>query len=401
MLGTEEAEAVARVLNSGSPLSSGRYREAFERRFSELVGTRHALSVTSGTVALELAISLLDLWPGDEVIATPQTYKATVQPLLRHPVTVRFCDIDPVTLNADPDSIATLITPRTKAILLVHFGGVTADMNKIMKIARGAGVLVVEDCAHALGGSYFGASPGSLADIGCFSFHSSKNITTLGEGGMVTLNRDDWAERLDLMRSNESDSIYAPAPRTLGGQAAAHTWMLHPGNAFSHDCTQIRHPGTNAIMSEPAAAVGLVQLDRLTDLINRRQEIAGRISATLAPFPFVRAVPEQPGVVNAHHLYTFFLDPGSGITRDALVGRLEQLGIEMRLRYFPLHLLPEWRAQGHHPGECPVTERMWFDQQVNLPCQPVLSEEQISYLLRALRTVLSEAETANRALAGT
>ncbi|MEU4806499.1 DegT/DnrJ/EryC1/StrS family aminotransferase [Actinosynnema sp. NPDC023587] len=396
ILGAAEAAAVSAALESDQPLSAGTHREAFERRFAELTGVRHALSVTSGTVALQLGISLLDLQPGDEVIATPQTYKATLQPLLEYPVRVRFCDVDARTLNADPASVESLITPRTRAILLVHYGGVTADMDAIMRIAREHGVLVLEDCAHALGGSYHGRRPGSLADIACFSFHSSKNITTLGEGGMVTVHRDDWAHRLDLIRSNESDSVYV---RRVGARQDPPGWMLHPGRAHSHDCARIRHPGTNAVLSEPGAAVGLVQLDRLDHLIARRRAIAARIGEVLERYPFVRMIAEPEGVVNAYHLYTFFVEPDAGITRDQLVDRLERQGVEMRLRYFPLHLLPEWRARGHRPGECPTAERLWAREQVNLPCQPVLSERHVSHLVHALDRVLSTADTANRALA--
>ncbi len=396
ILGEAEAAAVSATLASGRPLSAGTCREAFEERFRELTGVRHAMSVTSGTVALQLAISLLDLQPGDEVIATPQTYKATVQPLLESPVRVRFCDVDPATLNADPASVEALVTPRTRAILLVHYGGLPADMEAIMRIARKHDVLVVEDCAHALGSSYYGRSPGALADIGCFSFHSSKNITTLGEGGMVTVQRDDWARRLDLIRSNESDSVYV---RRMGAREVPRPWMLHPGLAHSHDCARIRHPGTNAVMSEPSAAVGIVQLDRLDQLVARRRAIAARIDEVLARYPFVRTVPEPDGVLNSYHLYTFFVDPAAGVARDDLVDRLERQGVEMRLRYFPLHLLPEWRARGMRPGECPVAERVWAHEQVNLPCQPVLTDREVSDLVHALDTVLSGVDTQIRALA--
>ena len=210
VLGAEEAAALTELVNSATSLSAGTHRERFERRFAEYVGTRHALSVTSGTVALDLAMQLLDLAEGDEVITTPQTYQATVQPLLRTPARVRFCDVDPVSLNIDPARLAELITDRTRAIVLVHYGGWPAEMAEITALARPRGILVVEDCAHALGSGYHGRRPGSLGDIGCFSFHSSKNITTLGEGGMITFDRDDWAEWQALLSSDESASGEPP-----------------------------------------------------------------------------------------------------------------------------------------------------------------------------------------------
>ncbi|MFF0227190.1 DegT/DnrJ/EryC1/StrS family aminotransferase [Streptomyces sp. NPDC004629] len=399
VLGEAELAAVSRVLRSHSPLSAGIHRAAFEKRFCELTGSAHALSVTSGTVALALAISVLGLRPGDEVIATSQTYKATVQPLLEHQVTVRFCDIDRTTLNADPDSIKSLVSERTKAILLVHYGGLPADMESIMSIARLHGIVVVEDCAHALGSLYRGSTPGALGDIGCFSFHSSKNITTLGEGGMVTVQNDAWAERLDRMRSNDSDAVFVPSPHPLGGREVPPDWMLHPGNAYTHGCVEVLNAGTNATMPEPSAAVGVVQLDRLDELVARRRDIAHRITALLKRYPFVRTVEETHGVRNAYHLYTFFLDPGCGVGRDAFVDRLVRRGVEIQLRYFPLHLMPEWRARGHRLGECPVAERLWFEEQVNLPCQPGLSDQQVAWLLEALEAVLTEVETGTSVLA--
>ncbi|WP_158889667.1 DegT/DnrJ/EryC1/StrS family aminotransferase [Amycolatopsis anabasis] len=399
LLGDEELDALAEVVKSDLPLSGGVYRETFEQRFRDLIGTRHALSVTSGTVALSLAINLLDLRAGDEVIVTPQTYKATIQPLLDLPVNVRFCDVDPNTLNADPASIESLITRRTRAILIVHYGGLPADMDEIMRIARAHDIRVIEDCAHALGSVYRGRRPGALADIGCFSFHSSKNITTLGEGGMVTVNDDEWGNRLDRMRSNDSDAVFVRSPRRIGERDGARPWMLHAGNSYTHSCLEVRYSGTNATLPEPSAAVGIAQLGRLDRLVKRRRETAERISAVLARFPFARLIPEPPDVLNAYHLYTFFLDPSAGLDRDLIVERLAERGVQFQLRYFPLHLLPEWRARGHRLGECPVAEQMWFQQQINVPCQPSLSEEQVNTLLDSLDAVLTEAASSGSALA--
>lgn len=399
VLGDAELEALTEVLKSDLPLSDGHYRRKFEKQFSELVGAKHAISTTSGTVALALAINLLGLREGDEVIVTPQTYKATIQPLLDLPVTVRFCDVDPLTLNPDPASIAALLTERTKAIVIVHYGGLPAEMDRIMPIARAQGVVVIEDCAHALGSSYHGRRPGSLADLSCFSFHSSKNITTLGEGGMVTTDDDEWRERLHRMRSNDSDAVYARSPHRIGDRVTAPPWMLHAGNSFTHNCVELRNAGTNATLAEPGAAVGIAQLGRLDQLVRRRRAIAERITGVLRRFPFVRLVPEPPGVVSAYHLYTFFVD-GESAHRDTIVERLAERGVQLQLRYFPLHLLPEWRARGHRLGECPVAERTWFHHQINVPCQPSLSEQQVHYLLGSLEAVLTAAAPSTSAMAG-
>lgn len=395
VLGQAEIDALAELVHSSGPLSAGTSRETFERRFANHLGVPHALTVTSGTVALHLAIDLLDLCDGDEVIATAQTYQATVQPLLEHPVRVRFCDVEPDSLAVDPAVLESLLTERTRAIVLVHYGGYPADMARILQLARARGVAVVEDCAHALGAVRDGWRPGSLGDIGCFSFHGSKNITTLGEGGMVTVHRADWAERLDRRRSNDIDGEFVPIPIDVAAATdvpAALPWMKYSADVYRQDVATLRRAGTNATMSEAAAAVGLVQLAKLDTLVERRRAIAARLDAVLASFAGDVRVPAVPaGVRHAHHLYTFFVErPG---TRDELVRALDRLGVEIQLRYFPQHLLPEWRARGHRRGECPVAERLWFDQHVNLPCHPGLTDRQVDHLADALDTALRQALT--------
>lgn len=385
VLGRPEAAALAELVGSGAPLSSGEHRAEFERRFALHVGARHALSVTSGTVALELAIHLLGLAEGDEVIATPQTFQATVQPLLGTPARVRFCDVDPVSLNVDPDRLAELITDRTRAIVLVHYGGWPADMDRIMALARQRGIAVIEDCAHALGSSYMGRRPGSLADIGCFSLHASKNITTLGEGGMVTLERDGWAERLDRLRNNEVDGRFVPLEAADMPQLLP--WMKYSSSVYRTVCAEVVRHGTNATLSEAACAVGLVQLDRMEGLVARRRAVAARLDEVLDRFPQCTRQRPGPGVEHAYHLYTFFVSGTPGV-QEKVVRGLDERGVQIALRYFPMHLLPEWKARGHRAGECPVAERRWFGEHVNLPCHPGLTDEQVDHLVWALNDVL-------------
>jgi perosamine synthetase len=390
VVGEADLAALANVVRSEEPLSAGVWRERFEQRFRDLVGARHALTVTSGTVALELAVRLLDLGPGDEVIATPQTFQATVQPLLDHDVTVRFCDIDPETLNIDPDVLSSLITARTRAILLMHYGGCPAEMGPILALARRNGIVVVEDCAHALGSRYRGVHPGALGDIGCFSFHSTKNITTLGEGGMITVNRDDWAERVDRLRGNEVDAVYAPPLPPADPEPALLPWMKFSAQVYRHSIVGIRGAGTNATMSEAAAAVGLVQLDALDGFTERRRWIARRLDEAVSRFPGARLQRTPESSYHAYHLYTFFITAGRAV-REHFVQALDKLGVEVQLRYFPLHLIPEWRQHGHRAGECPVAERIWFEEHVNLPCHPGLTDEQVDYLVTAVTAALDEA----------
>lgn len=388
LLDDADLAAVAELIQSNDPLSGGRRRDAFEAAFSEYIGTRHALSVTSGTVALEIAIRLLGLEPGDEAIVTPQTYHATIQALLEQRVRVKFCDVDPTTLNMDPAALASLIGPRTRAVVLVHYGGLPADMDKIMAIARAYGAVVIEDCAHALGASYRGRMPGSLGDLGCFSFFATKNITTLGQGGMLTFDRDDWAERVRQVRANEVDGRFVPLGVIGDHVPASLPWMKFHGGAYQRACVDVIRTGTNANMPEAAAGVGLSQLAKLGRLIERRRKIAARLDSVVDQFSWLRPQRAPSDVEHAHHLYTFFADAGSD-ARDQVLRELDSRGVEVQLRYFPLHLRPEWRRQGHGPGECPVAEDSWFSRHVNLPCHPGLSDDQVDFLAQALEESLA------------
>ncbi|MFI2238484.1 DegT/DnrJ/EryC1/StrS family aminotransferase [Streptomyces chrestomyceticus] len=389
VLDEDDLAALTAVLRSEDPLSAGPWRARFEEDFRRYTGARHAMSVTSGTVALEIAISLLDLSPGDEVVATPQTFHATVQPLLDHDVRVRFCDVDPYSLNMDPERLEPLLTDRTRAILLVHYGGWPAEMDRIVELARSRGILIVEDCAHALGAVHHGRHPGTIGDIGCFSFHSSKNITTLGEGGMLTTQRDDWAERIDRLRSNQVDGVFTAARPAETATPALLPYMKYSDYIYRDLCESVRRAGTNATLSDAAAAVGSVQLGKLDTFAGRRTEIAARLDQVLARYPGVRVQNPAPGLVHARHLYTCFV-PGGADARARLVQALDRRGVEIQLRYFPLHLVPEWQARGHRPGECPVAEHLWFEEQLNLPCHPGLTGRQVDRLVEALDESLRE-----------
>jgi dTDP-4-amino-4,6-dideoxygalactose transaminase len=397
IVGVAELEAVSALIRSDGVLSQGGWRDEFEQRFRRYVGVRHAMTVTSGTVALELAIHLADLRPGDEVLVTPQTFQATIQPLLDYDVTVRFCDVDPTTLNMDPAAVESAISDRTAAVVLVHYGGNPAEMSRIVAAAHRCGAIVIEDCAHSLGATYHGRRPGALGDIGCFSFHSSKNITTLGEGGMLTFDRDDWAVRLKRLRSNQVDGEFEigsgsslPADIEHLPETGLLPWMVFAEEVYTRRCLGVRRAGTNATMSEAAAAVGLVQLDQLPALAARRRMIAARLDEVVERYPCTRAHRPSGGATHAYHLYTCFIDKGVA-ARERLVRALDQRGVEVQLRYFPLHLVPEWRARGHQIGECPMAERSWFGAHVNLPCHPALSDRQVDHLVNALAESLDEA----------
>lgn len=393
VFGSEEVAAVAAVLESGGPLAGGPIRAKFESRLAEILGVPYAFTTPSCSSALEIATQLLDLRPGAEVIATPQTYQATLSSLLvRTDVIVRFCDVDPVTLNADPASVAALANDKTAAIFIVHYGGLMADVEAIATVARQYGALLVEDCAHAIGADRGGRAPGSVGDLGCFSFQGTKNISTLGQGGLLTCRDPDLAARVARVRDYEPDATFRPA-RGM----PLHPWAAptsgafeHEKNAFTHECIDLRHGGHNGVMSEAAAAVGLVQLDRLDHLVSRRANIADAFDRGISQVEGMRVQSVSHVHRHAHHLYTCFITPGPGIDREGVATALRRRGVEVVLRYFPIHLLPEWRRLGHGPGECPVAERVWFTEQVNLPLYPSLTDDQVALVVESVRASVEE-----------
>lgn len=390
---SEDLDAVASLLHSGAHLSGGTQRAAFESEFAEAIGCAHAVTTTSCTMALELVTQILGLGGGDTVIASPLTYQATVASLLTRGVTVRFGDIDPDTLALTPSSLARLADKDTRAVYVTHYGGRMADMAGITEIARDRGLVVVEDCAHALGSSWEGRSAGTIGDFGCWSFHSLKNISTLGQGGMVTTRHADAAARLRRISTIQPDIEYVPlrSPMSFGPHRVPGTDEpeRHAGNAYTHACATVHHGGTNATMSEPAAAVGRTQLCKLTGLVERRRAIARRLDELLSRIPGVRVPAVPSGYSHSYHLYTFFVDPSAGVDRDRLIVDLQRAGVEIVLRYFPLHLLPEWRARGGTYGDCPVTERLWFEELVNLPIYPSLTDGQVDFMADAVEGAIA------------
>ena len=389
ILGLEEVEAIARTLQQDT-LAYGPRRDQFEAEFAAYTGVKYAFTTSNCTTALYLSVQLLDLGPEDEVIVTPQTFWATVRGLQSAGVSLRFGDIDANTLNLDPKTIEAKITPRTKAIYLVHLGGLMADMDPIMEIAHRHNLFVVEDCAHAPGAEYKGRKAGSIGDIGCFSFHSLKNMSTLGEGGMITFNRDDWAAKVRplssigavFVRQAKTDERFGPYLKS------EFTYNDHSMGAFSYEAVGPVKVGNNYRMSEVAAAVGSVQLRKLDGLNEMRTEIAQRLNEGLAEIDGIRIQRTPVGYKHIYHLYVFFYQPlveNSNLEKENLIRILNQDdGIEICNRYFPIHLLPDISCQGHGFGECPVAEKVWFEQHINLPIYPTLSMEQVDYMIEKI-----------------
>jgi perosamine synthetase len=389
----DELDVLGELLLSDAHLGAAEQGQLFEADMAQYLNVRHAIAVSSCSMALELVIRLLGLGPGDEVITSPLTYEATIWGLLDHGCSVAFCDIDPETLCLSARDLDRVLTDRTKAIFVTHYGGVMADMDELRSISDQFGLALVEDCAHALGATYRGRAAGSIGDFGCFSFQSLKHISTLGQGGLITVADDELAARLRTLRSGRPDAVFSPRPNPgpfseagdLGRIVGADT---HEKNAYTHECVAVRAGGLNAVLGEPAAAVGRLQLRKLADLLAERRRIADVLDKGLREIPGIH-VPNIPADrEHAHWLYALLVTPDARLTRNELVSGLAEACIEIVLRFFPLHLLPEWRDRPGTRAFCPTAERVWFQQLVNLPFYPGLTEEQIDYMVETIRKLM-------------
>ena len=392
LYGFEEMEAIALALQQDGYEGGWILRE-FEKEFCEYTGAKHAIGTVSGTMALHMAAHVLDLGPGDEVVCTPQTFQATMLPFLGRKVSVRFGDIEPETLCIDPATIEAQITRRTKAIYVMHYGGLPCDMDLIMRIARKHRLPVVEDAAHAPGADYKGRKIGSIADLTCFSFGSLKNMTTLGRGGMVTTNNDRYAERLRNLRGRGFGGRRIKRRTTAIGPYAKPEppYSDHSGDAYTHDWLEITEVGSNIPMTGAEAACGRVQLRKLDRMNGTRRDLARIYSEGLTAIEGARVQPVIAGRHSIYHLYPFFINQSeTGVNHDDLARGLEARGVRINNRFFPCHLSGYMRGQGHRFGECPVIERVWFEEQVNLPISPLHTPAQMRYVVEQAAALIAE-----------
>jgi perosamine synthetase len=375
--GLEEAQAIMGVLGRDAP-TAGPEVAAFQREFAAYIGVKHALAVTNGTAALEMALTALGVGPGDEVITTPMTWVATANAIVTRGATVVLADVDPRTLNLDPDAAARKITPRTKAILPVHLYGQCADMDAFMTLAKKHALAVVEDAAHVPGGEYKGRKAGALGHIGCFSFHEQKNMSTLGEGGMVTTDDDALAERVALYRSHCARVFggslkYLPIDETKHPRDERFWWQ------------EFDDAGFNVRMTDIQAAVGRVQLRKLDELNARRIANARYLTARLTGIKGITPPYVAPDVKHVFHLYLVLVDRDQfGMGKTELMRRLlHDHGIKAGTHYIPVNWTTAYRKRGHCEGECAVAEAA-FERLITLPIHPRLTEDDLDYMADAI-----------------
>jgi perosamine synthetase len=378
--GPEEEQALLEVLRQGAP-TSGDACIQFEHDFAAYCGTAHARAVSNGTAALFLSLVALDLKAGDRILTTPLTWIATAAAGVTLGADVDFVDIDPVTYNLDPAQLEAKITSNTKAILPVHLYGQCCDMEAILVIARRHGVAVVEDACHALGAEYKGRKSGSMGVTGCFSFHEQKNISTLGEGGMVVTNDPAVFERVALYRSH-CTRVYGRSTKYCSLDEA----RFPMGKRFwwqdFDDC------GYNFRMTDAQGAVGVVQLRKLDALNQRRIDNAAYLSDGLREVPGITLPTVARGCKHVFHLYPVQMDPERfGRTKDEFIyAMLYERGIKVGTHYTPLHYATAFQKRGFRKGQFPTAESV-AERLVTLPINPRQTREALDYLIESVHAL--------------
>ena len=371
-IGDAEIAAVTEAMRSGW-VTTGPVTRQFEQNLVDyLGGGLQGVAVNSATAGLHLALEALGIGPGDEVIAPTLTFTATVEVVRYLEADAVLVDVDPVTLNIDPEKIRAAITPRTKAIMPVHYGGLACDMDAILAIAQEHGLKVVEDAAHALPTTWRGALVGQLqSDVTVFSFYANKTITT-GEGGMAVTRHADIAQRMRVMRLH-------------GMNRDAFDRFTSKTPAWYYEVVA---PGFKYNMTDVAAAMGVQQLARLPQFVQRREQLAQRYHAALAGLPLVLPATAPAGDVHAWHLYVVRLAPQARIGRDALIQGLSDRGIGTSVHYVPLHRHPYWRDRYQlTPEQFPHADAA-YQAMVSLPLFTAMGDADQERVIAALHELL-------------
>jgi dTDP-4-amino-4,6-dideoxygalactose transaminase len=365
-----EIDEVVACLRSGW-IGTGPRVARFEEAFRAYKDVEHAVALNSCTAALHLALAALGVGPGDEVIVPTMTFVATSNAVIHAGATPVLVDCEPHTLNVDPAALEAAITPRTRAAIVVHFGGRPCDMDRITAVTRSRGIALIEDCAHAIETEWRGRKAGTLGDVGCFSFYVTKNVVT-GEGGMAITGSRALADR---MRTLALHGMTKDAWRRFSDKGYVHYDVVDAGFKYN--------------MMDLQAAIGIHQLARVERTLERRAEIWHAYDEAFRDLPvFVPAAP-APDTRHAHHLYTLLIDVDHvAVTRDDFLERMTQQKIGVGVHYRAVHLHPFYQERyGYRTGQLPAAE--WVSERtVSLPLSPKLDPGDVADVIEAVRRSL-------------
>jgi len=363
----KDIENAVKVLNSIF-LTTGDVVGEFEGKFSQYLGCKYSVGVTSCTAALHLSLLAYDIGSDDEVITTPMTFIATANAIIQAGATPVFVDVELDTGNINADIIENAITSRTKAILPVHLYGQMCDMKRIRKIADKYRLVVIEDAAHAIEAKRDGTRPGELANTACFSFYATKNITS-GEGGIVNTNDQEIAEKLHKLR--------------LHGMSKGATERYF--KRYEH--WDMEMMGWKYNMDNIQAALLLNQLDNIEEYWQRRQEICSMYEDAFSDIPQVTCLKVLPDSKSARHMFTIMVPPEK---RDSTLWQLQERGVGVAVNYRAIHLLTYYRqTYDYKRGILPAAERIG-DSTITLPLYPSLTDEEVRYVIQTVEEVASK-----------
>jgi dTDP-4-amino-4,6-dideoxygalactose transaminase len=367
-IGEEEIEEVADSLRSGW-VTTGPKVKKFEADFAAYVGVKHAIAVNSCTAALELSLAALDIGPGDEVIVPTLTFCATANVVVHRGAAPVLVDVGE-DFQIDPAAIERAITPKTRAIVPVHYGGQPCDLEAVLEIARRRGLAVVEDAAHAIGAQYDGQRIGVHGLMTAFSFYATKNMTT-GEGGMLTTNDPALADRLRVL------SLHGMSRDAWARYTEVGSWYY-----------EVCEAGYKFNMTDLQAALGIHQLKRLDVFIARRRDIAAQYAAAFADLEGLILPVELPGRFHVYHLYPLrVLEAGSQWNRNSFIQSLREAKVGTSVHFIPLHRQPFYRDRcAYNPDSFPVADKI-YSQIVSLPLYPKMSNEDVLDVIQAVRAV--------------
>jgi len=366
----EDINSVVNVLK-GEYLTTGPYVKEFEDKFAAYVGAKYAVAVANGTAALHLACLAAEIREGDEVITSPITFAASANCALYVGAKPVFADIDNQTYNIDPEKIKMKINDSTKALIPVHYTGLSCDMGMIHEIAKQNNLIIIEDACHALGAKYKNTIIGDcvFSDMTVFSFHPVKHITT-GEGGMITTNSKELYEKLNLLRSHGITRDQNRLAENHGG------WYY-----------EMQTLGYNYRITDLQCALGISQLKKVDRFIQRRREIAKIYNREFKDLPI--ELPTEPeGYINSYHLYVIRLTDEAKLNRKELYDYLKSQNIYCQVHYIPVHTLPYYREKlGYNWGDYPQAEGH-YKNALSLPIYPSMTDEEVEYVISKLKEVL-------------
>lgn len=373
----DEIDAVIEAMHGTDTLTQGRYKDEFETRFGRYIDAKDCFAVCNATAGLELAAQLCQFENGDEIIAPAHTFTASVYPFIKHGARVVWADIDLKTRVVTAETLAAKISSSTKAILVVHLYGYCAEMPAIMELARRRNLLVIEDAAQALGTEIDERKAGSFGHMGIFSFHSHKNVSTLGEGGILSVRDASMAEIVPMLRHNGHRPFDYARPDY---------WIPAMGNVDLPELNGKRLLPNNFCLGEVECALGIKMLDRIDSMNDEKRSRALRFIDTLSPFFAL----EFHRVENRRHNYHLLVARMTSGKRDAFIRRMAyEKQIQCIVQYYPLNRYDFYVKLGLGSADCPNTD-LFYDNMVSFPFHHWLKADDFEYMIQAASDVLSE-----------